>query len=266
MYLEDEINSAYERFARRKHVARVAIVNGVCAQLAQIVRSCYREWRKQNARARDVAKVRNVNRGVKKKKNSGTSGPSCERVCDTATQAQGSFTETGATTSHNLSLSLSLALAVLHLTVGQLPPKNVSLSAWHIRHSAGEARGQTRATDRASPRLLSTSTLAQATLVEREDSAQPGPCRRRCEPGADVATASGGTDPAATAPSRDPLAERLKTPRRAPEEPDRALTARSSHRNSPASVSSCVLSCCSHFRAQLLQSSWKSPCPPPSSA
>lgn len=265
MYLEDEINSAYERFARRKHVARVAIVNGVCAQLAQIVRSCYREWRKQNARARDVAKVRNVNRGVKKKKKQWYKRTKLRTRMRHRDASPGVLH--GNRSDHEPQpLSLSLALAVLHLTVGQLPPKNVSLSAWHIRHSAGEARGQTRATDRASPRLLSTSTLAQATLVEREDSAQPGPCRRRCEPGADVATASGGTDPAATAPSRDPLAERLKTPRRAPEEPDRALTARSSHRNSPASVSSCVLSCCSHFRAQLLQSSWKSPCPPPLSA
>ncbi|KAH6937160.1 hypothetical protein HPB50_025806 [Hyalomma asiaticum] len=157
----------------------------------------------------------------------------CKRLCDTGAQAQGSFAGTGAP---------SPCVAVLHLSVGQLPPKNVSLSAWRIRHNAAGKPGDKPALDRASPCLLSSVDLG------REQRWWKGNAQLR--PGAAAAAASlartslpllaGPIQPPRRRLRRHvtPLAERLKTPRRAPVEPDRASTARSPHRNPLASVSS----------------------------
>lgn len=85
--------------------------------------------------------------------------------------------------------------------------KRVTQRVAHSTQRWGEARGQTSARPGLSLPSLQRRPWSRAAVVERECAASAGRCRRRREPGADVATASGGTDPApatTAAPSRDP--------------------------------------------------------------
>lgn len=156
-----------------------------------------------------------------------------------ATQAPGSFAETRAATRANNTRTQSLLL--FYTNCGAIATeKRVSQRVVHSAERGGSQGTNHRRQTGPLPVSPASTLVASGGGGKGRRRRARRSFGRALQPGADVATASGGTDPAAPAPSRDPLAERLKTPRRRPEQPDRARTARSSHRRSLASVSFCT--------------------------
>lgn len=118
------------------------------------------------ARARDVAKVRNVNRDIKKNVRELRPGGRWLPYAIPRDASPGVLRRNQS--GHEAQQHAHSVCCCFTPTVGQLLPKNVSVSAWCIRRSAGEARGQTTAARPGLSPSLRHRPWSQAVAVERE--------------------------------------------------------------------------------------------------